>query len=89
MKANETRVDKFLASNETTFAIPVYQRNYDWTKIQCQQLFKDILAVGSDDRQSAHFIGSIVYVHDDVYTASGLTELTIIDGQQRLTTLTG
>lgn len=88
MKANETRVDKFLASNETTFAIPVYQRNYDWTKIQCQQLFKDILAVGSDDRQSAHFIGSIVYVHDDVYTASGLTELTIIDGQQRLTTLT-
>ena len=88
MKANETRVDKFLASNETTFAIPVYQRNYDWTKIQCQQLFKDIVAVGSDDKQTAHFIGSIVYVHDDVYTASGLTELTIIDGQQRLTTLT-
>lgn len=88
MKANETRVDKFLASNETTFTIPVYQRNYDWTKVQCQQLFKDILAVGADDEQSAHFIGSIVYVHDDVYTASGLTELTIIDGQQRLTTLT-
>lgn len=88
MKANETRVDKFLASNETTFTIPVYQRNYDWTKVQCQQLFKDILAVGADDDQSAHFIGSIVYVHDDVYTASGLTELTIIDGQQRLTTLT-
>jgi uncharacterized protein with ParB-like and HNH nuclease domain len=88
MKANETRVDKFLASNETTFAIPVYQRNYDWTKTQCQQLFKDIVAVGSDDKQTAHFIGSIVYVHDDVYTASGLTELTIIDGQQRLTTLT-
>jgi len=38
--------------------------------------------------QSGHFIGSIVYVHDDVYTASGLRELTIIDGQQRLTTLT-
>ncbi|MCK5539027.1 MAG: DUF262 domain-containing protein [Bacteroidales bacterium] len=36
----------------------------------------------------AHFIGSIVYLHDDVYTASGLTELTIIDGQQRLTTVT-
>lgn len=88
MKANETRVDKFLASNETTFAIPVYQRNYDWTKIQCQQLFRDILDVGSNDTQSAHFIGSIVYVHDDVYAASGLTELTVIDGQQRLTTLT-
>ncbi len=37
---------------------------------------------------NAHFIGSIVYVHDDVYTASRIKELTIIDGQQRLTTLT-
>jgi uncharacterized protein with ParB-like and HNH nuclease domain len=88
MKANETRIDKFMASNETTFAIPVYQRNYDWTKVQCQQLFKDIISVGADDSQNAHFIGSIVYVHDDVYSSSSLTELTIIDGQQRLTTLT-
>jgi uncharacterized protein with ParB-like and HNH nuclease domain len=88
VKANETRVDKFMASNETTFAIPVYQRNYDWTKIQCQQLFRDLLDIGRNEAQGAHFIGSIVYVHDDVYAASGLTELTVIDGQQRLTTLT-
>lgn len=88
MKAAETRVDRFLASSETAFAIPVYQRNYDWTRVQCQQLFNDILAIGADETQSGHFIGSIVYVHDDVYTASGLRELTIIDGQQRLTTLT-
>lgn len=88
MKANETKVDKFLATNETTFAIPVYQRNYDWTLVQCKQLLHDILEAGKSDKINAHFIGSIVYVHDDVYTASGLTELTIIDGQQRLTTLT-
>lgn len=88
MKASETRVDKFLANNETTFAIPVYQRNYDWTRVQCEQLMKDILQAGSDDQSPIHFIGSIVYVHDDVYTTSGLTELTIIDGQQRLTTIT-
>lgn len=88
MKANETKVDKFLASNETTFAIPVYQRNYDWTLFQCKQLLHDIIEVGKNDKTNAHFIGSIVYVHDDVYTASGLTELTIIDGQQRLTTIT-
>lgn len=88
MKAAETRVDRFLASSETAFAIPVYQRNYDWTRVQCQQLFNDILAIGADETQSGHFIGSIVYVHDDVYSASGLRELTIIDGQQRLTTLT-
>lgn len=88
MKAAETRVDRFLASSETAFAIPVYQRNYDWTRAQCQQLFNDILSIGANDDLSGHFIGSIVYVHDDVYTASGLRELTIIDGQQRLTTLT-
>ncbi|MCA9579707.1 MAG: DUF4268 domain-containing protein, partial [Myxococcales bacterium] len=87
MKAAETRVDRFLASSETAFAIPVYQRNYDWTRVQCQQLFNDILTVGADENLSGHFIGSIVYVHDDVYTVSGLRELTIIDGQQRLTTL--
>ena len=88
MKANETKVDKFLATNETTFAIPVYQRNYDWTIFQCKQLLYDIVETGKNDKTNAHFIGSIVYVHDDVYTASGLTELTIIDGQQRLTTIT-
>jgi uncharacterized protein with ParB-like and HNH nuclease domain len=37
---------------------------------------------------NAHFIGSVVYVHDDVYTSSRIKELTVIDGQQRLTTLT-
>lgn len=88
MKANETKIDKFLATNETTFAIPVYQRNYDWALFQCKQLFSDIIECGKNDKINAHFIGSIVYVHDDVYTASGLTELTIIDGQQRLTTIT-
>jgi len=88
MKANETKLDKFLATNETTFAIPVYQRNYDWTLFQCKQLLHDIVETGKNDKTNAHFIGSIVYVHDDVYTASGLTELTIIDGQQRLTTIT-
>lgn len=88
MKANETKVDKFLATNETVFAIPVYQRNYDWNLVQCKQLFFDITEAGKNDKINAHFIGSIVYVHDDVYTASGVTELTIIDGQQRLTTIT-
>jgi len=88
MKASETKVDKFLATNETTFAIPVYQRNYDWTLFQCKQLLQDIIETGKNDEANAHFIGSIVYVHDDVYAASGITELTIIDGQQRLTTIT-
>ncbi len=88
MKANETKIEDFLSSNKTQFVIPVYQRNYDWSTGQCKQLLDDILEVGTNKKMNAHFIGSIVYVHDDVYTASRIKELTIIDGQQRLTTLT-
>ena len=88
MKANETKVEDFLSSNKTQFVIPVYQRNYDWTTGQCKQLLDDILEVGTSKKMNAHFIGSIVYIHDDVYTASRIKELTVIDGQQRLTTLT-
>ncbi|WP_044413356.1 DUF262 domain-containing protein [Thiomicrospira microaerophila] len=88
MKANETKIEDFLSSNKTQFVIPVYQRNYDWNTQQCKQLLDDILQVGSRSDMNVHFIGSIVYVHDDVYTSSKIKELTIIDGQQRLTTLT-
>ena len=88
MKANETKIDDFLASNKTQFVIPVYQRNYDWTIYECKQLLGDILHVGKSKSMNAHFIGSIVYVHDDVYSVSRIKELTIIDGQQRLTTIT-
>ncbi len=88
MKATETKVEDFLSSNKTQFIIPVYQRNYDWTVGQCKQLLDDILEVGNSKKMNAHFIGSIVYIHDDAYTTSRIKELTIIDGQQRLTTLT-
>lgn len=88
MKANETNVEDFLSSNKTQFVIPVYQRNYDWSTVQCNQLLNDILEVGTNKEMNAHFIGSIVYIYDGVYTASRIKELTIIDGQQRLTTLT-
>jgi len=88
MKANEINLNRFLSQSDTQFVIPVYQRNYDWSNAQCKQLLDDILEAGRRNDVSAHFIGSIVFVHDDVYSASGIRELTIIDGQQRLTTIT-
>lgn len=88
MKATEINLSRFLAQTDTQFVIPVYQRNYDWTKSQCKQLWFDILEAGSTPTLAAHFIGSIVFIHDDVYSSSGIRELTIIDGQQRLTTIT-
>lgn len=88
MKANETKIEDFLASNKTQFVIPVYQRNYDWTLLQCSQLLNDIFEAGKNSKINAHFVGSIVYIHDDVYTSSRIKELIVIDGQQRLTTIT-
>lgn len=88
MKANETNLNKFLAQNDTQFVIPVYQRNYDWTQSHCKQLIDDILKTGDDDKINSHFIGSIVFIRDDIYLSSEPEELTIIDGQQRITTIT-
>jgi uncharacterized protein with ParB-like and HNH nuclease domain len=88
MKANEVNLNRFLSQPDTQFVIPVYQRNYDWTSAQCEQLLNDILKTGGDSTVNSHFIGSIVYIHDDVYSSSGPRELTIIDGQQRMTTIT-
>ncbi|MEI8289755.1 MAG: DUF262 domain-containing protein [Verrucomicrobiota bacterium] len=88
MIANQINLNRFLSQADTQFIIPVYQRNYDWTETQCKLLLDDILAAGLNDKIVAHFIGSIVYIHDGEYLASGIRELAIIDGQQRLTTIT-
>lgn len=56
-------------------------------KEHCEKLLSDIIKVGSDEKKKAHFIGSIVYIQENAYHHSSVKELTIIDGQQRLTTL--
>ena len=73
-----------LEKNKRVFRVPVYQRNYDWTNIQCEKLFLDILEANKKNCQ--HFIGTVVYI-DDVNGGSGLNEVLIIDGQQRITTI--
>ncbi len=74
-------------SQEKQFVIPIYQRVYSWEKEQCKQLWDDIIKTGGNDQIEGHFIGSIVFVHDSIYTTN-YNELLIIDGQQRLTTIT-
>ncbi|MGL2786964.1 GmrSD restriction endonuclease domain-containing protein [Helicobacter pylori] len=67
------------------FVIPIYQRVYSWGKEQCEQLWDDIIKIGGNDKINGHFIGSILYVLDGNTPSSPLL---IIDGQQRLTTIT-
>ncbi|RKU92821.1 DUF262 and DUF1524 domain-containing protein [Helicobacter pylori] len=88
MKADATTLLKFFEENQNNqFVIPIYQRLYSWEKEQCKQLWDDIIKTGGNDQIEGHFIGSIVFVHDGIYTTN-YNELLIIDGQQRLTTIT-
>jgi len=87
MKATETKFLDFL-KGPRQFIIPIYQRNYSWTLKQCKQLWDDILQAAPDDNVSGHFVGSIVYIEKGLYQISSVPQLLVIDGQQRLTTLT-
>ncbi len=88
MKADAIKLLDFIGkSQEKQFVIPIYQRVYSWEKEQCKQLWDDIFKTGGNDQMNGHFIGSIVFVHDGIYTTN-YNELLIIDGQQRLTTIT-
>lgn len=70
------------------FVIPIYQRTYSWQISQCQKLFEDILRISRDDSVPGHFIGSIVYFQEGIHTQADVPQLLVIDGQQRLTTIT-
>ncbi|GAA9388616.1 DUF262 and DUF1524 domain-containing protein [Helicobacter pylori] len=87
MEADATTLLKFIEDNQKNqLVIPIYQRLYSWEKEQCKQLWDDIIKIGGNDKMDGHFIGSILYVIDGI-THSDNT-LLIIDGQQRLTTIT-
>lgn len=86
LKAVEVNFLKFLQS-PSQFAIPVYQRKYSWTKKQCMRLLLDVENAGKDSDNVAHFTGSVVYITKDVFHAAAINSLNVIDGQQRLTTV--
>ena len=85
MKATEAKLLSFLQKSPP-FIIPIYQRTYSWTEKQCRQLWDDVLRAGASDAITMHFIGSIVYVEQGFHV-SHQPPLLVIDGQQRLTTV--
>ncbi|MGL2603124.1 GmrSD restriction endonuclease domain-containing protein [Helicobacter pylori] len=86
MDAKATTLLKFFKENQNNqFVIPIYQRLYSWEKEQCKQLWDDVIKIGGNDKMNGHFIGSILYVLDGNTSSSPLL---IIDGQQRLITIT-
>ena len=76
-------MNNFIEQNKRQYAIPVYQRNYEWSKDQCVKLFNDIVVAAQRGRE--HFCGSVVY--SMVKYENNINHYIVIDGQQRMTTV--
>lgn len=78
-----TRLDIYFKDDRALFLIPLYQRKYAWQQKHCQRLFSDLMKINKENIRS-HFFGSIVSVKAD---SEHENDLLIIDGQQRITTI--
>ena len=82
MQVNKNNITQYLTATNMSFMIPVYQRNYDWKEENCKQLWNDIWYISQSPSSKTHFLGTVCSK-----TFNG-HEKTIIDGQQRITTVT-
>lgn len=80
MQVQQIPIYQFLEGSGKSFVIPVYQRDYAWTRINCQKLWDDLVDLNNNSRVD-HFLGALVTI------GGGFEEYTVIDGQQRLTTV--
>lgn len=87
MKAVDSHLLTLLKAS-SQFIVPIYQRLYSWQETECAQLWADILRAGSSSAFGPRFTGSIVYVAKDQATNTSAEPDLIIDGQQRVTTVT-
>ncbi len=83
MKAEPEKIIDTMFDNKRQYQIPVYQRNYDWKKYNCLELFNDVIA--AYDKERTHFLGTVVQVQQD--EENGLKHYVIVDGQQRMTSI--
>lgn len=83
MKAEPEKIIDTMFDNKRQYQIPVYQRNYDWKKDNCLELFNDIITAYEEDK--THFLGTVVQVQQD--EEGGLKHYVIVDGQQRMTSI--
>jgi len=81
---NGSSVMDFLSGHAKCFVIPPFQRNYQWTEEQCEELFQDIVKAHS--AKKSHYLGNIVYYYGQ-NDSSSYRELVLVDGQQRITTI--
>lgn len=99
MEVTQTTILDLLSDSANGLSIPSYQRVYSWTTRQCEELWLDVLRAGRDSRP--HFTGVMLFEGEGAdsfggedprdgspYGGVGSGRIDVIDGQQRLTTLT-
>ncbi len=84
MKAREATIKDFLGGLDKFFLIPPFQRNYVWNRKNCQELWSDFEKCANNN--NSHYLGNIIYYLSE-NTGARYTELILVDGQQRLTTI--
>ena len=90
MKANETNLEELLEGKKQ-YLVPLYQRTYSWKQGNLEQLWEDLRQLVEhrrDQPHASHFIGSMVFAPTTDPGPTGVKQYVIVDGQQRLTTLT-
>jgi hypothetical protein len=78
----ENNTYRKLIGNGLTYRIPRFQRDYSWTDDEWEDLWMDILGTIQENGEPAHYMGYLVLQSQDEKSFD------VIDGQQRLTTLT-
>ncbi len=86
MKASETTFRNLLEGTKQ-FQIPLFQRPYSWKKENWETLWEDLMSLYNEEVKGFYFLGPIV-TQAVPGTAEGISPFVVIDGQQRLTTLT-
>jgi uncharacterized protein with ParB-like and HNH nuclease domain len=86
VKANETTL-RSLLQGKCQYIVPLYQRPYSWKRANLQRLWDDIVALVDGGQGASHFLGSVVLAPSPSNTPAGVQAWLVVDGQQRLTTL--
>lgn len=87
--AKETTLQELLGG-EKQYQVPLYQRTYSWGKDQLDKLWEDLSQLAEDREERpdlTHFMGSLVLAPSPAISPGGVQDWLVIDGQQRLTTL--
>lgn len=88
MKAKDKTLYNFLKNLNGQLTIPIFQRNYSWIEKQYMRLWEDLIQINLQNKKSEHFLGTIVSKSQEPQNELDLYEISLIDGQQRITCCT-